>query len=252
MAMPGRDERAVAGRDCQRRRGRHSSQKIEPGGVGALIGRQRQILAVGQARNPHFDVARFLAKIRRHRIGNSRDQPGRHLVFALRRPGFNAGRAHQRDCVAVAAHHARMRRNIVGQNPVAAFAGELCLGICSDILGFRGKADDQFWPLGFRFAMVARMSGFSTSDSSGVGLPACFLSFCSPAFATRQSATAAANIAISAGNARSTACSISRAVSTLIDFNARRVGHIHRATHQRYIRTGRGCGGGNGVTLLAR
>ena len=49
--------------------------------------------------------------------------------------------------VAVAAHDAGLRRNVVGENPVAAFAGELGLGIGGDILGFGGKADHQFWPL---------------------------------------------------------------------------------------------------------
>ncbi len=43
-----------------------------------------------------------------------------------------------------------------------------------------------------------------------------FFSFCSPSLATRQSATAAAKIAISAGNAASTRCSMSRADSTRI------------------------------------
>ena len=50
--------------------------------------------------------------------------------------------------------------------------------------------------LSFSFEIVARMSGFSTSCSGG--MPAdVFFSFCSPSLATRQSATAAAKIAIS-------------------------------------------------------
>src|SRR5579885_1693667 len=59
---------------------------------------------------------------------------------------------------------------------------------------------------------VARMSGFSTSASAG-GAPFCFLSLCG-AVSTRQSPTAAAQIAISAGSADSQAESISRAVTT--------------------------------------
>ena len=56
--------------------------------------------------------------------------------------------------------------------------------------------------LSFSFEIVARMSGFSTSCSGG--MPAeVFFSFCSPSLATRQSATAAAKIAISAGSAAS-------------------------------------------------
>ena len=57
------------------------------------------------------------------------------------------------------------------------------------------------------------MSGFSVSDRFGKA-PSFFLIFCSPALATRQSATAAAKMPISAGSAFSTASSISRALST--------------------------------------
>ncbi len=60
---------------------------------------------------------------------------------------------------------------------------------------------------------VARMSGFSASVSDGGSPPPFFLSFCSAALATRQSATAAAHTATSAGSARSHAVSISRADS---------------------------------------
>ena len=103
----------------------------------------------------------------------------------------------------------------------------------------------------FRFAMVARMSGFSTSDSSGVGLPDRFLELLFAGIGDAPVGDSRSEYRTSAGNARSTACSISRAVSTLIDFDARRVGHIHRPAHQRYIRTGRSCGSGDGMTLFA-
>ena len=45
----GRDERAAAGRNREWLGSRHRSQQIEAGGMGALIGRQRQIVAVRQA-----------------------------------------------------------------------------------------------------------------------------------------------------------------------------------------------------------
>ena len=45
----GGNERARAGRQRQRRVGRHRGEQIEAGGERALIGRQRQILAVRQA-----------------------------------------------------------------------------------------------------------------------------------------------------------------------------------------------------------
>ena len=65
----------------------------------------------------------------------------------------------------------------------------------------------------FSPAIVLRMSGFSTSSRRGAPLPGDFLIFSSDCVATRQSATAAAKTATSAGSARRTASSISRADS---------------------------------------
>ena len=65
-----------------------------------------------------------------------------------------------------------------------------------------------------RRATVARMSGFSTSGIGAGPVPS-FLIFLLPASCSgRQSATAAAKTAMSAGSAASTAASICRAVST--------------------------------------
>ena len=65
--------------------------------------------------------------------------------------------------------------------------------------------------------MVLRMSGFSISSSLGRALPP-FLIFSLACAATRQSATAAAKMAMSAGSAACAAASISRAVSTRTTF----------------------------------
>src|SRR6516165_9875232 len=64
-----------------------------------------------------------------------------------------------------------------------------------------------------RWAMVARMSGFSARRSTGGPLLS-FFSLRRPAASTRQSATAAAMTATSTGSAASQAASISLAVST--------------------------------------
>ena len=63
-------------------------------------------------------------------------------------------------------------------------------------------------------ATVARMSGLSAMVSVGAAAPGCFFSFCVASCATRQSATAAAMTAMSAGSAASQAVSMSRADST--------------------------------------
>ena len=172
--------------------------------------------------------------------------------FRLRRPGLDALRGHQLDGIAVAAHDAGLRRDVIGEDPVAAFGNELGLGIGGDVFGFGGKADHQLRPL--RFAIARWWRGcrdFPPATSSGVAWPAFFLIFCSPALATRQSATAAAKIATSTGSARSTACSISRAVSTCTTCHARRIGQIHRPADQRHLGAGARRRRGNGVALLA-
>ena len=58
------------------------------------------------------------------------------------------------------------------------------------------------------------MSGFSVSESGGTRPVPSFLIFCPCSVAARQSATAAAMTATSAGSALRTAASMSRALST--------------------------------------
>ena len=50
----GRDQAAFAGRDRHRRILRHRGREIEPGGVRALVSRQRQAVAVRQAAEADF------------------------------------------------------------------------------------------------------------------------------------------------------------------------------------------------------
>ena len=102
-----------------------------------------------------------------------------------------------------------------------------------------------------RRAMVERMSGFSTSDNSGVVWPAFFLIFCSPALATRQSATAAAKIATSTGSARSAARSMSRAVSTCTTITPGGSGTFTGPLISVTLAPARRGRGGDGVALLA-
>ena len=100
------------------------------------------------------------------------------------------------------------------------------------------------------FEIVARMSGFSTSCSGGMPA-AVFFSFCSPSLATRQSATAAAKIAISAGSAASTRCSMSRADSTRITVTPAGSRRFDRAGDQRHVGARGLRRGGDGKALLA-
>ena len=61
----------------------------------------------------------------------------------------------QMNGVAVAAHHAGRRRDVVGDDPVAALAREFCLGVLDQVFGLGGKADHQRRPL---VAAVSRSS----------------------------------------------------------------------------------------------
>ena len=100
------------------------------------------------------------------------------------------------------------------------------------------------------FAIVARISGFSTSCSGG--MPAeVFFSFCSPSLATRQSATAAAKIAISTGSAASTRWQHFARGFHMRHRDAGGIVEIDRTRDQDDISAGGLRGRGNGETLLA-
>ena len=77
--------------------GGYGGEQIEPGGVRALIGRQRQVVAVRQPHDADLDRVHRLShllvstSVFIKRIGDARDQHGRHFILALRRPGFDAG-----------------------------------------------------------------------------------------------------------------------------------------------------------------
>ena len=186
----------------------------------ALIGRQRQVLAVRQAGDLNVDVISSV-------IRDARDQHARDIFFGLRRPVLDAVLGDQRHRVAVAAHDAGLRRHVIGDDPVAAFLRELGFGIADDILGFGGKADDELRPV----ALAMRDASRGCPDFPSATIPACvapgsFLIFSLPALATRQSATAAAKIATSAGK-----CVLDRRQHVarafdVDDSNAVRIGHI--------------------------
>src|SRR5262249_31681450 len=53
------NEAARAGGECYRRICRNRGEKIEAGRMGALIGRQRQVGAVGQAKDAHLQFCHF-------------------------------------------------------------------------------------------------------------------------------------------------------------------------------------------------
>ena len=84
------------------------------------------------------------------------DQRIGHGFLALRRPGFHALAGDQMHRIHVAAHDAGGRRHVVGDDPVAALAQPLGLGMFDHVFGFGGKADHQRRPAAHRRCATRR------------------------------------------------------------------------------------------------
>src|SRR4051812_27764923 len=210
----GWDLRPPAGGDRHRRIRRHRGHEIEPRRVGALIGRQRQ---TGAVRQPHdLDLHRF------HFFSS--------IAAAIR--WISAAATSFLDCGGQFSTPSLVTRWMVllsppmmpvsGDTSLARIQSQplrasLALACSTTCWVSAAKPITSFGRLVLRCATVERMSGFSMSSSSGVPLPV-FLIFSRLLWAVRQSATAAANTAISAGSAFSTAASMSRALSTFTMF----------------------------------
>ena len=137
------------------------------------------------------------------------DEQPRDFLFRILRPILDPVGGHKMDAVAVAAHD--VAGNVVGDDPVGAFADLLGDGVVDDAVGFRREADDEARAAARATQISARMSRVGTKFSSGGPSP--FLSLVGE-ISTRQSATAATMIAQSAGRAAMTASAICSAVST--------------------------------------
>src|SRR3569623_2910452 len=210
----GRHQRPRARRERQRRVGRPGGAQVAPGRVRRLIGGQGQVRPVRQLDDPDLDVA--------HRFV-SMSAAATRSISVVATASFDCGSQ-------LSTPDALTSWIVLVSPPMMPAAGETSLAriqsqplraslACALATTFSVSAAKPMTSDGrivLRCAMVERMSGFSVSASSGVVAPGFFLIFCSPALATRQSATAAAKTAISAGSAVSTALSMSRADSTWI------------------------------------
>src|SRR3984957_6299637 len=205
---------AAAGRNFDRRIGRHRGHEIEAGGERALILRQRQIAPMRQLDDAHLD-GRLVA----HRSASSSAVAIR-AIKARATSSFDCGGQDSTPAAVIkwivltsppmmpVAGETSLAR-IQSQPFLASFAWALAMTLsvsAAKPMTSRGRPE-------LRCAIVDRMSGFSVSARVGV-LPGCFLILLSLGRSARQSATAAANTATSAGSACSTALSICCAVST--------------------------------------
>src|ERR1700737_4061392 len=220
----GRHQRALARRQDQRRTFGNRRQQVEPRGVRTLIRRQRRALAMRQL--PDIDLY-------------CDAQDGFSAVLAVKVLATRATSAAATSSLVIAGQDSIListsilspsrvsRWTVLRSPPITPDAGETSLATIQSqplraslalalSIRFSVSAANPITShgrLSCNFAIVARISGFSTSCSGSMPA-AVFLSFCSPSLATRQSATAAAKIAMSTGSAASTRCSISRADST--------------------------------------
>ena len=76
-------------------------------------------------------------------------QVHRDLFLGLGRPRVHAVGSDEMHRVAIAAHHAGCRRNVIRHDPVAALALELFARVLDDMLGLGREADDQRRPVWF-------------------------------------------------------------------------------------------------------
>src|SRR5215467_8290958 len=192
---PGRDCGAPTRRDDDRRAGGHRGDEVEPGRVRALIGRERQIGGVREPHDPNFDLA--------HRLAPASVSAMR-ATSARATSSFDCGGHDSTPCAVT-----RLAR--IQSQPLRASLALACSMMCSVSAA---KPMTRRGRLRASWATVARMSGFSVSASFG-DPPAPFLILFACGLAMRQSATAAANTATSAGSAFVTAASMSCAVVTL-------------------------------------
>src|SRR5262245_43726880 len=208
----GRDRGASTRRDDDGRVRGHRGHEVEPGRVRALIGRERQ---VGGVRKPHDAKFDFV-----HRLAPASVSAMR-ATSARATSSFDCGGQDSTPCAVtkctvlrsppMAPPSAETSLARIQSQPLRASLALACSMMCSVSAA---KPMTRRGRLRASWATVARMSGFSVSASFG-DPPAPFLILFACGLAMRQSATAAANTATSAGSAFVTTASMSCAVLTL-------------------------------------
>ena len=137
-----------------------------------------------------------------------------NLFLGHRGPVFHCLSVNHMDRIGDAAEGVGVRGDIVGDDPVTAFPRAFVPAFSTTAPVSAAKPTTKAGRLSPAWLRLARMSGFSTRSKRG-GLPF-FLIFSLTASAARQSATAAAQTAISAGIASAQAVIMSKAVPTFL------------------------------------
>src|SRR6056297_960899 len=140
-------------------------------------------------------------------------QFSRHLGLAHARPAFRAVSGDERHGILGPAHDARPGAHVVGEDPVAAFAGALGRGVGDHVTGLGGKAHDEA-----RSPLVHRAHGGEDVGVLGKlqrrGTVRTLLEFAVARPRHAPIGHGGGKTAASAGNAPCAATSISCAVST--------------------------------------
>ena len=138
-------------------------------------------------------------------IRDAERQPARDFVLIETRPILDPGGIDNMNGVGIAAESPCAGRYIVGDDPITAFGAPLLDRLFDDLFGFGSEADNQRCAL--CVGAAERGQNIWVSASSRTGVPPFlwpgpfFLIFCVAAFLIFQSATAAAQTTMSAGNA---------------------------------------------------
>src|SRR5680860_1588273 len=211
----GRHEHAVAGIKGEGAVLGHGSDQVEARRMRRLIGGQRQAFAVRQTHDPNLhahsaaersDDSVSAARARRRAAISSLLMAGQSSVPA---PVTRCTMVRSPPMMPVAAETSLAT---IQSAPLARRLARACSTTFS-VSAAKPMTSSGRWGPGT--AMVARMSGFWARFSE-TSPPPSFLSFCAASACARQSATAAAQTAMSAGSASRVASSISCAVSTLM------------------------------------
>src|SRR5680860_764603 len=207
----GRHQHAVAGIKGERAVLGHGSDQVEARRMRRLIGGQRQAFAVRQTHDPNLH-AHSAAERSDDSVSAARARR-RAAISSLLMAGQSSVPAPVTRCTMV---RSPPMMPVPAETSLATIQSAPLARACSTTVSVSAaKPMTSSGRCGPGTAMVARMSGFWARFSE-TSPPPSFLSFCAASACARQSATAAAQTAMSAGSASRVASSISCAVSTLM------------------------------------
>ena len=225
--------------------------QIHAGGPGCLVGGQGQTGAMRKLLDIDLDHSRRL-RVESSMAASrsiSRCATSRLLMSGqLSTPSLGD----EMNLIVIATEDAGLGTDVIGDDQIATLSRQLLLRMFHDMFGFGRKANDNFGPL-----LLARGDGLAgyrgSRQATSVGrATAPFFIFSAAACSTRQSATAAAKMAISQGSSSSHSL---QHVARRLDrhhLHTRWNGQRNRPGNENRLGAKRHGGFGDGIALLAR